>query len=101
MAIFDTQYYVAEFRAVAGLVTGLTIQTAICEDPNTTNTDAGKVVRLVNFKKAARVRIPTTTPRVQGPRLSSRSPAMRPRAKSCSRQPLAPTRTRWPLATVD
>lgn len=52
MAKLDTQYYVAEFRAVAGLVTGLTIQTAICEDPNTTNTDAGKVVRLgVNFKK--------------------------------------------------
>lgn len=51
----DTQYYVAEFRAVAGLATGLTIQTAIVEDPNTTgNTDAGKVVRLgVNFKNLA------------------------------------------------
>lgn len=42
----DTQYYVGEVRATAGIATGITIGTALVEDPNTANTDVGKVVRL-------------------------------------------------------
>lgn len=44
LAKLDTQSYVAEIRAVAGLATGLTIQTGLVEDA--ANGDPGRVVRL-------------------------------------------------------
>lgn len=44
LAKLDTQYYVAEFRAVAGVATGITIQTGLVED--SANADPGRVVRL-------------------------------------------------------
>lgn len=54
LAKLDTQYYVAEYRNVAGLTTGITVQTGLVEDSATYNTDAGRVVRLgITVKKIA------------------------------------------------